>query len=206
MVRSFWRNLGGGLALAAAVIAAPGWAQGYSDGYNFLKAVRDRDGAEATRMMKEPGSTVINSRDNSSEETALHIVVQRRVALWTRFLLDNGANPNFADKNKVTPLALAVTQGFTEGAEILVKKGARLDVQNASGETPLISAVHKRDLGLVRLLLKSGASADRPDNSGRSARDYARLMGASAGVLAEIERIEAERKKAGGQGDYGPKM
>jgi uncharacterized protein len=53
--------------------------------------------------------------------------------------------------------------------------------------------------------MKNGANADKTDNSGRSARDYAALMGPSAGVLAEIERGEADRKAAGGdKGTYGP--
>ena len=42
-------------------------------------------------------------------------------------------------------------------------------------------------------------------NSGRSAREYARMMGGSAGVLAEIERAEAERKAGpAAKGTYGP--
>lgn len=204
MTRGFWRMVGGGLAVAA-MFAAPAAAQ-YSDGYNFLKAVKERDGTEATRFLKEPGSTVVNSRDQSTEQSALHIVVARRDELWTKFLLDSGANPNIADRDKVTPLALAVGLSFAEGAELLLKRGARADTVNASGETPLIAAVHRRDLAMVRLLLKNGANADRPDNSGRSARDYARLMGASAGVLAEIERAESERKGKADPGSYGPSM
>lgn len=205
MVRGSVRKVIGALALTAAVVAAPGWAQ-MSDGFNFLKAVRGRDGTEATKLLSEPGSTVINSRDQSTDETALHIVVQRRDELWIRFLLERGANPNLANKNKVTPLALAASLGFVEGVELLIKKGARVDVPNAAGETPLISAVHRRDLALVRLLIKHGANLERQDNSGRSARDYAMLMGSSAGVMAAIESAEAEKKGAGPQGSFGPTL
>ena len=91
-----------------------------------------------------------------------------------------------------------------EGVELLLKRGARVDVVNASGETPLISAVHRRDTAMIRLLLQNGASADRTDSSGRSARDYAMLMGGAAGVSSEIERAEAERKAAPKQDAYGP--
>lgn len=204
MQRGVIRKAGLALALIASGLAGPALAQ-YSDSFNFLKAVRDRDGTEATKFLNEPGTVVVNARDRSTNETALHIVVQRRDDLWTKFLLDRGANPNAADRNGVTPLTLAASLGFVEGVERLVKAGARLDVPNASGETPLISAVHRRDTAIIRLLLKNGASADRTDNSGRSARDYATLMGPSAGVLGEIERGESERKAAGGdKGTYGP--
>ena len=198
------RKAGIGLALLMAGLAVPATAQ-YSDGYNFLKAVRDRDGAEATQLLNEPGSTVIHSRDRTSGETALHIAVARRDDLWTKFMLERGASPNVADKNGVTPLSIAAGLGFIEGVERLVKAGARIDGGNAAGETPLIAAVHKRDLPMIRLLLKHGANADKADNSGRTARDYATLMGSSAGVLAEIERAEEERKgKGAAQGTYGP--
>mgnify|MGYP006206159787 FL=1 len=60
---------------------------------------------------------------------------------------------------------------------------------NSAGETPLIAAVHRRDLTLLRVLLRAGADPDRRDNSGRSARDYAALGGASNIVLNEINRL-----------------
>lgn len=198
------RKAGLWLALVAAALSAPAAAQ-QSDSYNFLKAVRERDGTEATKFLNEPGTTVIHARDRSTNESALHIVVQRRDELWTKFLLDRGANPNSADRNGVTPVSLAASLGFVEGLERLLKAGGRVDVSNASGETPLISAIHRRDIAIIRLLLKNGASPDRTDNSGRSARDYAALMGPSSGVLAEIDRVEAERTAAGGdKGTYGP--
>ncbi|MCT2557407.1 ankyrin repeat domain-containing protein [Tsuneonella sp. YG55] len=198
------RKAGLVLAAFACALAAPAAAQ-FSDSYNFLKAVKERDGNEATKFLNQPGTTIVNTRDLSNGETALHIVIQRRDDLWARFLLERGANPNIADRSGVTPLALAASLGFVEGVDRLLKAGARIDVSNAAGETPLISAVHRRDFAIVRLLLKNGADPDRTDNSGRSARDYATLMGAAGGVLQEIERAEAERKEAGAdQGTYGP--
>jgi ankyrin repeat protein len=41
----------------------------------------------------------------------------------------------------------------------------------------VITATHRRDLVMVKLLLAGGADPTRPDSSGRSARDYARLDG-----------------------------
>ncbi|WP_345725444.1 ankyrin repeat domain-containing protein [Qipengyuania mesophila] len=181
------------VALAGTLLAPPAQAQMQREGYKFLEAVKKRQGDDVTQMIEEPGSILVNTRDISSGETALHIVTQRRDAVWLNFLLSKGANPNIADKNGTTPLQLAAQLGFTEGVEILAERGAAVDVPNSTGETPLISAVHRRDSGLVRLLISKGASADRADNSGRTARDYAVLMGARSDMLAEIERAEAER-------------
>jgi ankyrin repeat protein len=193
-------------AAAACAMLAGVPASAATDGYNFLKAVRDRDGTKATEMLNEVGNTFVLSKDESNGQTALHIVVQRRDELWTQFLLDRGARVDEQDKAGKTPLALAAGLGFTEGVALLVAHGARVDVPDNTGETPLIAAVHRRDIPMIRLLLKSGANIDRQDLTGRSARDYARLMGGAAGVTAEIERAEAERKGAGAQDAYGPSL
>lgn len=205
MARAAFRMVGWMAALAATALTVPAAAQMFSGGYEFLKAVKDRDGDAVTNALNEPGSVVVNSRDLSSGETALHIVTQRRDLVWIRFLTQKGANPNIADKNGVTPLVLAVNLGFPEGVEELIKVGARVDVTNSSGETPLIAAVHRRDAGLIRVLLANGASADRTDNSGRSARDYAELLNANSQIMAEFDRADAERTGNGASQAYGPR-
>lgn len=190
-------------AAAAAALAAPAGAQRFSEGFEFLKAVKDRDGTKATAALDKPGSTVVNARDIASGEGALHIVVQRRDPVWLRFLLGKGANPNLADRNGVTALQLASNLGWSEGVEILVGKGASIDVANSAGETPLISAIHRRDVALVRALLKAGANPDRSDNSGRTARDYAMLLGPQSAILAELDKAREERKARAAK-TYGP--
>ncbi len=189
--------------LAGTVATTPVAAQIKSDGFAFLEAVKKRKGDEVTAFLEQPGSTLVNTRDIASGETALHIVTQRRDPVWVRFLLSKGANPDTEDKHGVAPIEIAVQLGFIEGVEALLDRGAEVDVTDSAGETPLIAAVHRRDGPLVRLLMSKGASADRADNSGRTARDYARLMGAHSGMLQEIERAESERGET--QQSYGPK-
>lgn len=205
MVRARFRKAGWLAALAATALAVPAAAQMFSEGYEFLKAVKDRDGDAATSALNQPGSVLVNARDIASGETALHIVVARRDLVWLRFLLQKGANPNIAAKNGVTPLVLATNLGFNDGVEALVEGGARVDVTNAAGETPLIAAVHRRDTALVRLLLEKGANADRTDNSGRSARDYVGLMNANGQLMAEFQRADAARSGGATDQTYGPR-
>jgi len=204
-VRGISRLIGAVLGLTVLLGALPAGAQLYSDGYKFLKAVKDKDGAAVTEMIEEPGSTVVNSRDLTSGESAMHIVTQRRDASWIRFLAGRGANPNIRDRHGVAPLMLATRLGFNEGVEALIAAGAMVDVANEAGETPLISAVHRRDTGLLRLLLEAGADPDRKDNSGRSARAYAELAG--SGLADMIDRYaEPPGDRAGSGETYGPKI
>ncbi|SHN50693.1 ankyrin repeat domain-containing protein [Erythrobacter sanguineus] len=189
------------LALGLSVPAA---AQFQSEGYQFLEAVKDRDGDKATDMLNKPGSTIVNSRDLTSGDTGLHIAAQRRDVLWVRFLLQRSADPNIRNKKGLTPLQLATTLGFTEGVEALIKGGADVNVGDQTGETPLIAAVHQRNSELVRVLLDKGADPDRNDNSGRSARQYMELM--SGNTLMQQVFKDADDKRAGKEPkrQYGP--
>lgn len=188
--------------VALALVATPAHAQRKREGYEFLEAVREREGDKVTELLNQPGNVLINTRDLTTGETALHIVTQRRDPVWVRFLIGKGANPNAETRDGVTPLEIAAQLGFIEGMEILIDKGAQIDSTNGAGETPLIAAVHRRDTAMVRMLVSKGANPDRADNSGRTARDYATLMGARSTVLEEIDRALAERK-APAKG-YGP--
>jgi len=190
---------------AVAVLPAPAAAQ-FSESYKFLEAVKKKEGQEVTDMLAEGSPNLINTRDITSGETALHLVTQRRDLTWMQFLIAKGANVNVRDAKGVTPLVLACNLNFVEGAELLVERGARVDESNNSGETPLITAVHNRNVPMMRVLLKAGANPDRADNSGRTARDYARL----AGNPALLNAIESDAKPATkpGQGpqSFGPKF
>lgn len=178
----------------------------FSDSYNFLKAVRERDGDKATQMLNEPGSTVVNTKDISTGETALHIVTARRDLTWMGFLLQRGANPNARDKNGLTPLMVATNLRFVDGAETLLARKAKIDDTNNSGETALIRAVQLRDLAMVRLLLRAGANADKQDTiAGQSARDYASGDFRNPQILDAITASDKERKPGNGPAKvFGP--
>lgn len=211
MARDVVRKLGPRRRIASvivpallAVLAAPAAAQFQSEGYKFLEAVKDREGDEATEMLNKPGTQIVNSRDITSGDTGLHIVVGRSDVVWIRFLLQRGADPNIRNKRGVTPLQLATALGFTEGVEALIKGGASVNVADQTGETPLITAVHSRNVPLVRLLLEKGADPDRNDNSGRSARDYMELMAGNTLMKQEFATADKKRADAGTKKNYGP--
>ncbi len=197
-VRSF-RALAALSLLSPAVVATHSAAAqlGQSDGFRFLEAIRESatdkaKGAEITEILNKPGTTVVNTQDYSTRETALHIVAKRNDALYTRFLLQKGANPNLRDARGNTPLMLAVTQGADSVIPDLIKGRTNLNLANQAGETPLIRAVQLRNLNVVRELLAAGANPDQVDNiAGRSARDYAledKRFPAMAALFADTPR------------------
>lgn len=181
------------IGLAGALVAAPAAAQ-FSDGFKFLKAVRDRDGAEVTKAVDQPGSTIINQRGDDGEG-AIHIVARRRDATWLAFLIGKGAKPELRNANGDTALSIASQIGFVEGAALLVKAGG-VNSANNRGETPLILAVQARDPAIVRLLLAAGANAAQTDRvAGLSARDYAARDRRSAQILKLIDETKPATEK-----------
>ncbi len=194
----------GAASILGTIAATPAAAQGQGPGYKFLEAIRKREGAEVDKALGPTGgSTLVNTQDVVSGETALHIVTARQDMDWLRFLLARGADANKADAKGLRPLGVAAGLGWADGAEVLIQKGARVDDPGAVGETPLITAVHRRDIELVRVLLKAGASPLRADNSGRSAKDYAALLGSESAIAVEI--ANAAKAAAARKGKtYGP--
>jgi uncharacterized protein len=182
--------------------AQPAAAQ-FSDGYNFLKAVKDRDVLKAKALIDKPGSTIINARDLDSGETALMIAIKRRDTPWMAFLLQNGADPNLKDREGNSPLGVAAMTGFPDGVRVMLAARAQVNAANSRGETPLIRAVQMRDADSVELLLKSGADPDRTDNlAGMSARDYAKRDIRSG----PISKMLADAPKTGAKQTVGPSL
>jgi ankyrin repeat protein len=198
------RGIGRALAAAALIVAVPAAAQNYSDGFTFLKAVKERDGNKVQALLGQPGSIVVNTRDRANGEGALHYLVRDRDLTWVSYLLGKGARPDVQNQKGETPLLLAAQLGWLEGAELLLRMRASIDLANARGETPLILAVQRRDLPMVRMLLNEGANPKRTDNAaGLSALDYAQRDGArSAAILKLLETQKPAAKKAAA----GPKL
>jgi ankyrin repeat protein len=190
----------GGLIAAVALIglAVPAAAQfGGSPGYEFMKAVKDRDGTKVTDALGKPGNTVLTYREDGTGDTALHVVAKRRDMTWLQFLLAKGADPNLRDAQGNTPLMDAVRIGFSEGVQVLIDGGARVDVANDSCETPLIVAVQAHDIVTVRNLLTGGANPLAQDHvAGLSAVDYARRDGRSAAILKLLQETKPVEHKA----------
>ncbi|HEX2764570.1 MAG TPA: ankyrin repeat domain-containing protein [Allosphingosinicella sp.] len=194
------------VVLAVAAVSSGAAAQSgmtYSDSYSFLQAVKERDGAKVQQLIgSSTGSIVINSRDRSNGEGALHYMVRERDISWLAFLLTNGARPDLQSSRGDTALTLAAQIGWLQGAEQLLARRASVDLANGRGETALIIATQRRDLAMVRLLLNRRADPRKADRvAGKSALDYARQDPRAAVVLKMLEAKVAPPKPA-----QGPKL
>lgn len=189
------------LSFALLAASTPALAQ-FSDSYNFLKAVRDRDGAKATDLLGKGSPTLIDTPDGNTGERGVHIVVKERDMSWLAFLIQKGARIDLKDGQGNTPLMLAARLGNLDAARLLIARGAQINAANSLGETPLIMAVQRRDVAMTRLLLTQGADATKRDiASGMSARDYAVRDGRSEAVIKLMDEIKPAPKR----GISGPK-
>jgi ankyrin repeat protein len=183
-----------GAATLALAVTAPAAAQ-FSASYKFLKAVRDANGDDATKALEGSGSTLVNTRDQTTGDTALHITIGRRDLTWTSFMLGKDANPNVRNNSGDTPLIVAARIGFIEGATLLLSRGASINLPSTSGETALIIAVQQRDLPMVRFLLSKGADPKQADRiAGKSARDYAAEDARASVILKLLDDTPAVAK------------
>ena len=190
------KSMAGAGMLAMLVLPSIAAAQ-FSQSYNFLKAVRERDGNKATEIISKPGSTTIDTHDESTSETALIIVTRARDLQWMGFLLARGARPDLKDRQGNSALMIAAQLGFVEGAQTLLDRRATVDLTNNSGETPLIRATQQRHAGMVQLLLNAGANPRKADTiAGLSARDYAMRDSRAANVLKLIEAAKPAKPVA----------
>lgn len=180
------------LAVAVAIVAVPAAAQsGGYDGEMFVKAIREDNGSEAMKLLRQK-PTLVNARDLGGK-SALATAIETRNSDWTLYLLQQGADPNLVSDGE-TPLITAARTGFADAAEWLLMVKARVDEPNRMGETPLIIAVQRRHVPLVRVLLNAGANPDKADSAaGYSARDYARRDNRTPELLRLIEAKKPAR-------------
>lgn len=182
----------------ALLAATPAWAQlGQSEGYKFLQAVKDAKNDEVIAALDKPGITMVNTRDRTSGEGAIHIVVRRGDMPYLTYLLSRGADANLRDNKGESAMLLAARLGRKEMIDSLAKSGGNVNLGNASGETPLIVAVQRRDPALVRDLLDLGANPDQADHlQGFSARDYAHQDTRSPNIAQMIDATPKKVRRA----------
>lgn len=182
--------------VAAVALAMPAAAQ-FSDGYKFLKAVKDKDGATATEMLNKPGAnTLVNTKDSETGDGAIHITVRRSDAPWMALVLRAGGNPNLRDAQGNTPIILATQVRWADGIRLLLDFGVQVNAQNRLGETALLKAVQARDLESVKLLLEGRANPDVADNSGTSPRSFAEADPRGAAIARLFKDIPVKKPAA----------
>ena len=187
-------KLAGWVLALSVVAAAPAPAQYVSDVEKLLTAIEERDGATTGELVRTRGEAILNSRSVNGE-TPLMVAINARDDAFTLWLLQKGANPNYATGDGERPLIAAARIGYMDAIEWMLERKAQVDATNRMGETALIVAVQQRRGPIVERLLKAGANPDIADAAaGYSARDYAKRDSRSRQMLELIEAADAEPK------------
>jgi len=170
--------------------AAVGAAQSQPDSETFLEAIEEQRNNDVVDLVAKKGRGIINIRGYSGA-TPLTAAMRKRANPYVNYFLQNGADPNLADKNGDTALMIAARLGYLEGINSMIAARAKIDATNRQGETALIIAVQTRNVQAVKRLLEAGASASRTDNaSGLSAREYAVRDRRSTEILKLIDSVK----------------
>src|SRR5688572_21678976 len=151
-------------ALLGAALATGAVAQGQPDSEVLLEAIEEQRNNDVVDLVTRKGRAIINSRGYSGA-TPLTAAMRKRNASYVSYLIQNGAEPNLADKDGDTALMIAARLGYMEGVLTMLAARASVDAANRQGETALIIAVQNRQVQIVRRLLEAGASPTRTDNA-----------------------------------------
>jgi len=129
-----------------------------------LFAFENKNSVEVLRKLIEYGLD-INTFYKSTN--LLERSVFKTKPLATKFLLENGANPDSGKRNESPALFIAVEQNDLESAEALLKYGANVNAVNHRKKSVLAIALRKKYRSskykdMVELLLRYGATPDNP--------------------------------------------
>lgn len=105
-----------------------------------------------------------------------------------KLLIEQGADPNSADKNGETPLFYAIRNCCgLEIIEYLASKGAKLDVVNTNGLN-LLNMITRDNVEIAKFLVENGADVNNKDNIGTTP-----LMSAAQNDLTNIVKYLIEQ-------------
>ena len=76
------------------------------------------------------------------------------------YLIDNGANLDFLNKQGLAPLHIAAKEGYVEVVNRLIIDRAKVDLKDKNGFTPLFWAVQNKQLSVVEALMNAGADCN----------------------------------------------
>lgn len=182
------------IAGIAASLAAGAVAQTKPDSEALLEAIEGLRNNDVVDLITRKGRGIVNSRGYSGA-TPLTLAMRKRANQYVNYLLQNGADPNLAERSGDTPLIIAARTGNLEAIGTMILVGAAVDATNRQGETALIVAVQNHQAQAAKKLLEAGASATRTDSaSGLSARDYAVRDRRSGEILRLIDSVKPKPK------------
>jgi ankyrin repeat protein len=150
--------------------------------YGASLEIKDNEGqtaldvafGESQDLLREAGAVQGSPAETSAVNEELIAAVDTGDPAEVERLLEEGANPNFANGEGNMPLALAAEMGTRDIAQLLLEAGA--DVNSTATKhypagqmlinAPAIAhAAYQRDIEMVALLIENGADVNRPQSN-----------------------------------------
>ena len=149
-------------------------------------AVKGVCSKEALQKIIEQGIINVNAMNNKAE-TALILACYTQQSESAKYLLETGADPNFADAQMYTSLHAAVHGCCTKELlqEIIAHK-AHLDAQNNDGETALWVACSRRRQDFAKILLEAGSNPNIAASDTKTSLHAAVDGGCSKTIISAI--------------------
>lgn len=86
----------------------------------------------------------------------------------TQYLLSQGAQPDGAAGNRLSPLLRAVERNHVAIVQLLLAHGADRETRDKKGRTALMTAAWKNHWHILQMLIQKGADVNGKDNRGRN--------------------------------------
>lgn len=146
--------------------------------------------------------------NDDSEYTAVHRAAQNGLSDKLTSLLEYSSQrhilytrliANTRDPLLWTPLHLAILNGHSKAANVLLRYGAIVDTRDYKGRTALHLALMYHDLSSVALLLRHGAGVRIADLDGETALSWALNLGDKI-FISMLRAFDTELKDQNGHG------
>jgi ankyrin repeat protein len=133
----------------------------------------DLDARGAIRQWARKIITEPRPKDmNKGGFTPLLYAAREGCIACARVLIDNGADPDLADPERVTPLVMSILNMHFDFAAYMIEAGADVDKWDLFGRSPLYMAADTNTLPVMG----NGAMVVLPSDDKHSALDVARLL------------------------------
>jgi ankyrin repeat protein len=119
------------------------------------------------KTLLENNHQLLNSRDESGN-TPLHLAVRQKQHETVAYLLNEGADVNCGNTNRVTPLHISSSVGNPEITWLLIEKDADVGLADYQLHTPLHYAVANGFSEVAEMLVMSGAPLEAKNSYDRT--------------------------------------
>lgn len=137
---------------------------------NLTDMIRENRTADfLSALAKNPQ---LANRASAEGDTPLMYAAYWGKTVYTKALLEYGADPNAKDTDGYTPLHLAAAKGHFQTVKILLQKQASVDETTKDGMTPLMLAAKDGHDRTARLLIAYGADWTKRSGENLTFFDY----------------------------------